>query len=72
MVEILNGNKIPEAGNTLIYAMVNVLANYTIKECEGFAYFEKYRTIKDVLFEHIDPPKGLQGKRIRKNGNIVF
>lgn len=60
LVEILNGNKIPEAGNTLIYAMVNVLANYTIKECEGFAYFEKYRTIKDVLFEHIDPPKGLQ------------
>ena len=37
MVEILNGNKIPEAGNTLICAIANVLANYTIKECEGFA-----------------------------------
>lgn len=53
MVEILNGNKIPDAGNTLICAMANVLANYAIKECEGFVYFEKYKTIKSVLFDYV-------------------
>lgn len=51
LVEILNGNKIPAEGNTLIYIIANVLANYTIKECEGFAYFEKYKTIKEILFD---------------------
>lgn len=53
MVEILNGNKIPEAGNTLVCAIANVLANYAIKECEGFVYFEKYKTIKSVLFDYV-------------------
>lgn len=54
MVEILNGNKIPqEGGNTLICAIANVLANYAIKECEGFVYFEKYKTIKSVLFDYV-------------------
>lgn len=53
MVEILNGNKIPEAGNTLACAIANVLANYAIKECEGFVYFEKYKTIKSVLFDYV-------------------
>lgn len=54
MAEILNGNKIPqEGGNTLICAMANVLANYAIKECEGFVYFEKYKTIKSVLFDYV-------------------
>ena len=36
LVEILSGNKIPPEGNTLIYIIVNVLANYAVKECEGF------------------------------------
>lgn len=53
MVEILNGNKIPEAGNTLVCSIVNVLANYAIKECEGFVYFEKYKTIKNILFDYV-------------------
>lgn len=53
MVEILNGNKIPEAGNTLVCAIANVLANYAIKECEGFVYFEKYKTIKNILFNYV-------------------
>lgn len=53
MVEILNGNKIPEAGNTLVCAIANVLANYAIKECEGFVYFEKYKTIKNILFDYV-------------------
>lgn len=53
MVEILNGNKIPEAGNTLVCAIANVLANYAIKECEGFVYFEKYKTIKSILFDYV-------------------
>lgn len=56
LVEILSGKKIPkEGGNTLIYAIVNVLANYAVKECEGFAYFEKYNTINSVLFDYIKP-----------------
>ena len=53
MVEILNGNKIPETGNTLVCAIANVLANYAIKECEGFVYFEKYKTIKNILFDYV-------------------
>lgn len=53
LAEILKGNKIPEAGNTLVYAIVNVLSNYAIKECEGFVYFEKYRTIKNILFDYV-------------------
>lgn len=66
MAEILNGNKIPEEGNTLIYVMVNVLANYTIKECEGFAYFEKYKTLKGVLFDYITPKKESQTTTIKE------
>lgn len=66
LVEILNGNKIPEAGNTLVYAIANVLANYTIKECEGFAYFEKYKTIKDVLFDYVAPQKESQNSVIKE------
>ena len=66
MVEILNGNKIPKAGNTLVYAIANVLANYTIKECEGFAYFEKYETIKGVLFDYVTPKKESQASIIKE------
>lgn len=66
MVEILNGNKIPEAGNTLVCAIANVLANYTIKECEGFAYFEKYKTIKSVLFEYVALKKESQASVIKE------
>lgn len=57
LVEILSGNKIPAEGNTLIYIMANVLANYKIKECEGFVYFEKYKTIKEILFDYVAPKK---------------
>ena len=67
MVEILNGNKIPqEGGNTLVCAIANVLANYTIKECEGFAYFEKYKTIKGVLFDYVTPKKESQASIIKE------
>lgn len=66
MVEILNGNKIPEAGNTLVYAMANVLANYTIRECEGFSYFEKYKTIRGVLFDYVTPQKESQASVIKE------
>lgn len=66
LVEILNGNKIPPEGNTLIYIIANVLANYTIKECEGFAYFEKYKTIKEILFEYIAPKQEPQVSIIKE------
>lgn len=67
LVEILNGNKIPqEGGNTLICAIANVLANYTIKECEGFAYFEKYKTKKGVLFDYVTPQKESQSSVIKE------
>ena len=66
MVEILNGNKIPEAGNTLICAIANVLANYTIKECEGFVYFEKYKTIKSILFDYIKLTKETQASVVKE------
>lgn len=67
MVEILNGNKLPqEGGNTLVCAIANVLANYTIKECEGFAYFEKYKTIKGVLFDYVTPKKESQASIIKE------
>lgn len=79
LVEILNGNKIPEAGNTLVYAIANVLANYTIKECEGFAYFEKYKTIKGVLFGYVTLKKESQAsvikafeKYLEDNGNNKY
>lgn len=70
MVEILNGNKIPEAGNTLVCAIANVLANYTIKECEGFAYFEKYKTIKSVLFEYVALKKNHRLQSLKNLKNI--
>ena len=57
LVEILKGNKIPLEGNTLIFIIVKVLANYTIKECEGFVYFEKYKTINEILFDCVTPKK---------------
>jgi len=60
LVEILSGNIIPAAGNTLIGAIVNILKDFSIKECDGFAYFEKYKTLKEVLFEYVVPQKGLQ------------
>lgn len=80
MVEILNGNKLPqEGGNTLVCAIANVLANYTIKECEGFAYFEKYKTIKGVLFDYVTPKKESQASIIKEfekyladNGNNKY
>lgn len=67
MVEILNGNKIPQEGeNTLICAIANVLANYSIKECEGFVYFEKYKTIKSVLFDYVTSKKESQTSIIKE------
>lgn len=79
LFEILNGNKIPAEGNTLIYIIANVIANYTIKECEGFAYFEKYKTIKEILFEYIAPKKKSQTsiikdfeKYLADNGNNKY
>ena len=67
MVEILNGNKIPqEGGNTLICAIANVLANYAIKECEGFVYFEKYKTIKSVLLDYVVLKKESQASVIKE------
>lgn len=67
LVEILSGNKIPqEGGNTLICAIANVLANYAVKECEGFAYFEKYNTIKSVLFDYVTYKKESQASVIKE------
>ena len=79
LVEILSGNKIPVEGNTLIYIIVNVLANYAVKECEGFIYFEKYKTIKEILFDFVTPKKESQGSIIKEferyladNGNNKY
>ena len=79
LVEILSGNKIPAEGNTLIYIIVNVLANYAVKECEGFIYFEKYKTIKEILFDFVTPKKESQGSIIKEferyladNGNNKY
>lgn len=79
LVEILSGNIIPEAGNTLICAIANVLANYKIKECEGFVYFEKYKTIKSVLFDYVTLKKETQAsvvkefeKYLEDNGNDKY
>lgn len=79
LVEILSGNKIPVEGNTLIYIIVNVLANYAIKECEGFIYFEKYKTIKEILFDYVKPKKESQASIIKEferyladNGNNKY
>ena len=66
MVEILNGNKIPEAGNTLVCEIAGVLVNYAIKECEGFVYFEKCKTIKSVLLEHVTFKKETQASVIKE------
>lgn len=66
LVEILSGNKIPAEGNTLIYIIANVLANYKIKECEGFVYFEKYKTIKEILFDYVAPKKESQTSIIKE------
>ena len=65
MIEILNGNKIPqEGGNALICAIANVLADYAIKEREGFVYFEKYKTIKSILFDYVTLKKESQASVI--------
>lgn len=80
LVEILSGNKIPqEGGNTLVCAIANVLANYAVKECEGFAYFEKYKTIKRVLFDYVILKKESQAsvikdfeKFLKDNGNNKY
>lgn len=79
LVEILSGNKIPAEGNTLIYIIANVLANYKIKECEGFVYFEKYKTIKEILFDYVAPKKESQASIIKEfekyladNGNNKY
>lgn len=66
LVEILGGNIIPEAGNTLICAIANVLADYSIKEYEGFVYFEKYKTIKSILLDHVTPKKETQTSVIKE------
>lgn len=79
LVEILSGNKIPVEGNTLIYIIANVLANYKIKECEGFVYFEKYKTIKESLFDYVTPKMESQASIIKEferyladNGNNKY
>jgi len=79
LVEILNGNKIPTEGNTLIYIIASVLVNYVIKECEGFVYFEKYKTIKEILFDYVIPKKESQAliikefeKYLADNGNNKY
>lgn len=66
LIEILSGDKIPAEGNTLIYIIANVLANYKIKECEGFIYFEKYKTIKEILFDYVTPKKESQTSIIKE------
>lgn len=66
LVEILNGNKIPVEGNTMVCAIAGVLANYAIKECEGFVYFEKYKTIKSILLEHVTLKKETQASIIKE------
>lgn len=79
LIEILNGNKIPKEGNTLVCAIANVLANYSIKECEGFVYFEKYKTLKNVLFDYVPLKKESKSSVIKEfekylgdNGNNKY
>lgn len=79
LVEILSGNKIPAEGNTLIYIIASVLANYAIKECEGFKYFERYKTIKEILFDYVTPKKESQASIVKEfekyladNGNNKY
>lgn len=79
LVEILNGKKIPAEGNTMVCAIAGVLANYAIKECEGFVYFEKCKTIKEILFDYVTPKKGSQASIIKEferyladNGNNKY
>ena len=67
LVEILNGNKIPQnGGDVLVCAIANVLVNYAVKECESFAYFEKYKTVKSVLFDYITFKKESQASVIKE------
>ena len=72
LVEILNGNKIPQnGGDVLVCAIANVLVNYAVKECEGFAYFEKYKTVKSVLFDYITFKKESQASVIKEFENFL-
>lgn len=57
LVEILRGNKVPPEGNVVIDVIVHTLKEFNIKDCEGFAYFDKKITLKSVLSEHIKPKK---------------
>lgn len=58
LVEILRGNKIPPEGNVMINVIVHTLKEFNIKDCEGFAYFDKKKTLKSILSEHIKPKSG--------------
>lgn len=58
LAEILSGNKIPEAGNTVLDVIISTLKNYCIKNCEGFLYFDKRKTLDYLLFKYIVPKKG--------------
>lgn len=58
LAEILSGNKVLLQGDTLFNVILSTLNNYRIKICDGFAYFEKRKTIESILFEYIVPKKG--------------
>ena len=58
LVEILRGNKIPPEGNVVIDVIVHTLKEFNIKDCEGFAYFDKKKTLKSILSEHIKTKSG--------------
>lgn len=58
LAEILSGNKVLLQSDTLFNVILSTLNNYRIKICDGFAYFEKRKTIESILFEYIVPKKG--------------
>lgn len=58
LVEILSGNKKPSEGDALFNVIISTLKNYCIKDCDGFSYFDKRKTIGSILFGYIVPKKG--------------
>lgn len=58
LAEILSGDKVLLEGDVLFNVILSTLKNYRIKICDGFAYFDKRKTIESILFEYIVPKKG--------------
>ncbi len=55
LAEILKGNKIPKAGNSVICMIIYTLTEFDIKECDGVAYFSRKSTLKNILLDYVIP-----------------